>query len=178
VTQAVVAGAVLAWLGASLLTVAEARWGVALGLSTAAAGLALAAGGAGEAPAGVAALVAGGLVAAALRLRGGAPGWNVLPPGSTPRLVTAIVVLIGAVLVAGSGLGSAAAAARLSGLVVAVLAGLRLMTVDGRWSAVAAGSALALGLGALGGPTGMVVGAAVAAGLGAMEVVERGESAG
>jgi hypothetical protein len=174
------AGAVLAWLGVALLTASEGRRGLATGLAVAAAGLAMAAGAAGQPPAAVTALAAGGLVAAVLRLRPrrGQPGWNVLPPGSTPRVVAAIAVPIAAALVAGSGLGSPAGTARLAALVVALMAGVRVLTAGQGWSALAAGSALALGLGALGGPTALVAGAAASAALGAMDGVERSEAAG
>jgi trimeric autotransporter adhesin len=166
---AAVAGAVIAWLGVTLLIASDGRRGVATGLVVLTAGLALAAAAAGQPPLGVAALAAGGAVAAALRLRGGRPGWGMLPPGSTPRLVGAIVVLIGAALVAGSGLASASGGARLAGLAVAAMAAGRVITVEHRWAALGGASALALGLGALGGTTAMVTAALVAAGLGAID---------
>jgi hypothetical protein len=169
VTEApALAGAAASWLGIALLLVADGRRGLALGLVVATAGLVLATAAAGQPPAGVAALAAGGLIAAALRLRDGQPGWGLLPPGSTPRLTGAIVVLIAAVIVAGPGIGSAEGAVRLGALVVATLAAGRILTVDQRWAALGAASALAIGLGALGGLTAMVAGAAVAAGLGAI----------
>lgn len=172
---AAVAGAALAWLGIALLTVADGRRGLALGLVAATAGLVLAAGAAGQAPVGVVALAVGGAGSAALRLRGGTPGWGVLPAGSTPRLVTAIATLIVAALAFGSGLGTPPGAARLGALVVALLAGVRILTVDRRWALLGGASALALGLGSLGGATALVAGAAVAAGLGAIRSDPSGE---
>ncbi len=172
---AAVAGAVLAWLGVALLTVADGRRGLALGLLVATAGLVLAATGAGRAPAGVAALAVGGAAGAALRLRGGTPGWGVLPAGSTPRLVTAIAVPIAAALALGSGLGTPPGAARLGALVVALLAGMQVLTVDRRWALLGGASALVLGLGSLGGATALVAGAVVAAGLGAIPSDSPGE---
>jgi hypothetical protein len=170
VTETVAAaGAGVAWIGVTLLTVSEARRGLAVGLALAALGLALAAAAAGQAPPAVATLVAGGLVAAAMRLRGGPHGWGVLPPGSTPRLAAAIVVLLAAAVVDGSAIASPEGAARLAALVVSVLAVGTVLTARQPWSALGAGSALALGLGALGGPGGLVAGAAVAAGLGVIE---------
>jgi hypothetical protein len=174
VTETVaVAGAALAWLGITLLTVADGRRGLALGIAVASAGLAVASAAAGAPGAGVVALLAGGLVAALLRLRGGPPGWGVLPPGSTPRLVAALVVLIGAALAAGSQLGSPAGAARLAALVVSVLAAGRILAGERPWAVLGAGSALAVGLGALGGLPALVAGAVVAAGLGTIDGAER-----
>jgi hypothetical protein len=164
-------GAALAWIGVTVLAVSEARLGSALGLSLVSAGLALSAGAAGQPPLDVAVLAAGGLAAAGLRLHGGPPGWGLMPAGSTPRVVGAIVVLVGAGLVGGSTLASpgAGTGARLAALVVAVLATGRVLTADGTWAALGAGSALALGLGALGGPSALVAGALVAAGLVAID---------
>jgi len=179
VTEAIaVAGAALAWLGVTLLAVAEGRRGLALGLATAAGGLATAAAAAGQPPLGVTALLAGGLAAAVLRLRSGGRGWNILPPGSTPRLMAALVAVLGAGLVASSEIASPAGAARVAGLVVAALALARILTTERRWAALGAGSALALGLGTLGGATGLVAGAAVAAGLGAIDGAEAAEAGG
>jgi hypothetical protein len=173
---AAVAGAVAGWLGATLLVVADGRRGLAAGLLVLTAGLALAAAAAGEAPAGVAALAVGGVAAAGLRLRGGRPGWGLLPPGSTPRLVGAIAALIGAALVAGFGVGSPPGAARLGALAVVALAGGRVLTVDQRWSALGAASALAVALGTLGAlggaTTALLAAAVVAAGLGAIDGAE------
>jgi hypothetical protein len=169
---AAVAGAVLACLGAALLMIAEGRRGLALGVALIAAGLAAAAAVSGQPAPGVAALLAGGLAGAVLRLRGGQPGWGVLPPGSTPRLVALLVALIGTGLVAGSGLGSPAGVARLAALVVAVLAGGRILASDRRWIVLAAGSALAIGLGALGGAPSLIAGGVAAAGLGAIDGAE------
>jgi hypothetical protein len=170
---AAVAGAVLACLGIVLLTIADGRRGLALGLALATAGLAAADAAAGKPPLGVTALLVGGLVGALLRLRGGGQaGWGFLPEGSTPRLVAVLVVLIGAGLVAGSELRSPAGAARLAALVVAVLAGGRILAGDRREVALAAASALAVGLGALGGAAALVAGAVAAAGLGVIDGAE------
>jgi hypothetical protein len=166
---AAVAGMAVAWLGATLALVADGRRGLALGLVVLTAGLAVASAAGGQPPLGVALLALGGVVAAALRLRGGRPGWGLLPPGSTSRLVGAIVGVIGAALVAGFGLGSPEGAARLGALVVAALAAGRILTVEDRWAALGGASALALGLGALGGMAALVASGLVAAGLGAID---------
>jgi hypothetical protein len=164
-----ISGMVVAWLGATLLMVADGRRGLALGLVVLTAGLAAASAAAGQPPLGVAVLTVGGVATAALRLRGGRPGWGLLPPGSTPRLIGAIVAVIAATLVAGFGLGSPEGAARLAALVVAALAAGRILTVEDRWAALGGAAALALGLGALGGMAALVAGGLVAAGLGAIE---------
>lgn len=169
---AALAGAAVACLGVTLLTVADGRRGLALGLAAAVAGLAVAAAAAGHQPVAVAALLAGGLVGAVLRLRGGQPGWGFLPPGSTPRLVGVLLVLVAAGLAAGAGLGSPAGAARLAALVVAVLACGRILAGDQRWVALAAASALAVGLGALGGAAALFAGGVAAAVLGAIDGAE------
>lgn len=164
-----VAAMAVAWFGAALLAVADGRRGMAMGLVVLTAGLAVASAAGGQPPLAVAALALGGVVAAALRLRGGPPVWGLVPPGSTPRLVGVIVVVIGATLAAGSGLGSPQGSARLGALVVAALAAGRILTVEDRCAALGGASALALGLGALGGPAALVACGLVAAGLGAFD---------
>jgi len=166
---AAVAGAAVAWVGGTLLVVADGRRGMALGLLVLTAGLVTASAAAGQSPPAVAAFGMGGVIAATLRLRAGRPGWGVMPAGSTPRLVGAIVALIGAALVAGAGAGSPVGVTRLAALAVAALAAGRVLTVEHRWAALGAASALALGLGALGGTPALLAAAAVAAGVGAID---------
>lgn len=166
------AGAVVAWAGATTLCLADGRRGLAAGLVLAALGLALALATSGSDPLAAAAVGAGGLCSAAMRLRDGEPGWGMMPPGSTPRLVGSVVVLIAVGLIGGSGPGDPAATARLGALAVALVAAGRLLTVSWRWAALGAGAALALGLGALGDTPGMLAGALVAVGLGLMGGVE------
>jgi len=81
----------------------------------------------------------------------------------------AVLTVIAIALVAGSALGSPGGASRLAALAVAVLAAGRVLTADRPWPALGAGSMLSLGLGALGGPVGLVAGALVAAGLGTID---------
>jgi len=170
-----IVGAAAAWVGVTLLAVADARRGLALGLLVVTAGLVLASAAAAQPPLAVAALGAGGAAAAALRLRSGRPGWGLLPPGSTPRLVGSIAVVIGAALVAGSQLGSPPGAARLAALAVAGLAAGRVLTVEHRWAALGSASALALGLGALGGAVPLLTAGVVAAGLGTIDARDAAE---
>jgi hypothetical protein len=165
-------GAVAAWLGAALLMLSDGRRAAALALVAVGIGLAVAvaAGGADARAAGV--LAAGGALAAVGRLRGGPPGWALLPAGSTPRLIASLAVPLAAAIVAGSSLGAPAGPARLGALVVAVLVAGRALTVSGRWAVLAAGSALALGLGALGETQALVAGGAAAALLGLVDGAE------
>ncbi len=140
----------LAWLGGALLVLSDARRGMALGLAIIAAGLALGAVTAGQDRTAAAVLLAGGLASAGLHL-GRTPGeWGLLRQGSTPRLMGSLIALIGTGLIAGAAVAQPVGAARFGGLVVAILAAARAITVGERWAALGAGSALALALGALG----------------------------
>lgn len=68
---------------------ADGRLGLALGMTLTAAGLAVIAWQSAGAVDAVVILI-GGLLAAALRSRAGPPGWDVIPPGSTPRIVLCV----------------------------------------------------------------------------------------
>jgi hypothetical protein len=94
------AAAFVAWLGAAVIVLSDGRRGMALGLALVAAGLAGVAWGS----AGWSALLllAGGWAAAALRLRSGPPLWGLMPSGSTPRLLLAVVAGLLALWVAAS----------------------------------------------------------------------------
>lgn len=171
-----VLGAVVAWLGATMLTLAEAGRGLAVGLALVGAGLALAVGVVDGDPLRAAALGVGGLLAAAMRVRGAPAGWGLAPPDTTPRLLMGIGVPLAVALALGTGIGAEGGVARLAGLVVALLAGVRLLTVEARWAALGAGAALAIGLGSLGGLTAALATAAVAIGLGLIDGEEGAEA--
>jgi hypothetical protein len=137
----------VAWLGASLVVLADGRRGLALGIALAAAGLsALASVDAGP---GAAAVVAvGGLVAAGGRLRAGEPGWAIMPAGSTPRMVLCVATALVArwlalVITTGSGAGL-----RFAAVVCLVLAAARILwSSDGVVELTAVGVlALAVGV--------------------------------
>src|SRR5581483_3778053 len=103
------AAAIAAWVGGSLILLSDGRRGLALGLAVLGGGLAGLALDAGHAFAAVA-LAAGGAGAGALRLREGADGWGIMPPGSTPRLILAtvsalIALYLAAVITEGPGAG-------------------------------------------------------------------------
>jgi len=124
------------------------------------------------------AVVVGGSFSASLQFgRGGARG-VLMPPGSTPRLIGSVVALILTVLVVGTGLQDPAGVARLGALTVAVMAAGRLLTVRSRWAALGAGSALALGLGALGSAPTLWLAGVVATSLSLIDLVGPEEVAG
>jgi hypothetical protein len=139
-------GGLVAWLGATLVVLADGRRGLALGIAVAAAGLgALAWQDAG--PPAAAAVVLGGLVAAAGRLRTGAPGWAIMPAGSTPRIVLCIAVALVAlwlalVITAGPGAGL-----RFAAVVCLVLAPARILWSDDAAVDLTAAGVLALAVG-------------------------------
>lgn len=168
-----VSGALLAWLGAALLALSDGRRGLALGLALAGAGLAIALTAAGEDRVAAAALAVSGVCAAALHLGRGPREWGMLLQGSTPRLIGSVVALIVTALVAGPAIEEPAGAARLGALVAVILAGARLLTAGRGWAALGAGSALALGLGALGDPPALFLAALVAPALGLVNLAVR-----
>ena len=141
------AGAGLAWLGAAILVLSDGTRGLAFGLALSGVGLAAAV--ATLSGSATAAIAAGAVLAALLRLRGGAGGWGLLPPGSTPRLILAMVIGAAAlylgVLVAGAG----GPAAPVAALAAAGLATSRLLGCERRQDALACASLAALGLGGL-----------------------------
>ena len=176
-----VAAAIAAWLGGSIVLLSDGRRGLAVGLAVVAAALAaLALFGGHDVEA--AALVGGGAVAAALRLRNGPAGWGVMPAGSTPRLILAIAAGLVAFWIAAAVIGGDGAALHFA--VPAVLAVLLLRVLLGAEpaaaSAVASGLALTLGAGTLlapndASPATCIVAAVVAAG---MQALPRAESHG
>jgi hypothetical protein len=162
---------VVAWLGASLTALSEARRGLALGLvftGTGLAGITLTGPAVAARPLGAILLAAAALVAALLRLRDGAAGWGVLPAGSTPGIVLSVAVLAASLLLAGTVLGGSQAVTIAGSLAVALISTLRLLSSPRRQIALATGSALALALGALGGTADAVAGSLVAVALAAI----------
>lgn len=148
------AAAFVAWLGAAVIVLSDGRRGMALGLALVAAGVAGVAWGSIGWPALL--LLAGGWVAAALRLRSGAPQWGLMPPGSTPRLLLAVVAGFLALWVAASVSIGSGGPLRFASLAVLGLMGANALRA--REPAVAAtaaaGIALALGAAAAIAPTG------------------------
>lgn len=161
----------VAFIGGSVVALADGRLGLAVGLALtglALGGLSL---GAGD-PGGAALIGAGGVISGGLRLRGGAAGWGLMRPGSTPRLVLCAVCLVLALFVTLSLLGGQDAARRLAVLSVAGIATGRLTGWAPRGPGLAAAAALALALALLGGTAAQAAGAAAAIVLGALPAAE------
>ena len=169
------AAGALAWFGATVTSLAEARRGLALGLVLTGAGLAGVI--AGSRPLDALLLAGAAIGTALLRLRDGRPGWDLLPPGSTPGIVLSIVVLVASVLLAGTFLQGPLSVWALAPLAVALVAAVRLLAVDDRASALAAGASLALALGAFGTTPAILTGGLVALALGAIPAAEAEEVA-
>ena len=118
--------ALVAWLGMSLIVLADGRRGLALGAALATAGIALIVfQGATPIDAGVLAL--GGLLMAARQLANGPGGWQLMPPGSTPRLVLCIAAGLLALWIAFSVTTGPGAALRFGVMTVVGLAGARVL---------------------------------------------------
>jgi hypothetical protein len=157
--------AFIAWMGASLIVLADGRRGLALGAALATAGISVIAFSTAGPIAG--ALAVGGALAALGRLRSGPAGWRIMPPGSTPRLVLCIAagllaLWVGAAVTTGPG-----SPLRFTVLLVAGLTGARVLGSEERSVLLTATSvlALAIGLGAVTGESSMAPWAFVAAGL-------------
>ena len=121
-----VAAGIVAWLGASVVVLSDGRRGLALGILVVAAGLAVLAW-QDTGPAAAAAIGAGGLLAAAGRLRTGEVGWHVMPPGSTPRLVLCVAVGLLALWFAFAITTGPGPGARFAGLSALALAAARIL---------------------------------------------------
>ena len=135
------------WLGVSLIVVADGRRGLALGLAIASVALAVVV----WQPAGPiasAALLVGGAAAAAQRLRSGPPGWNVMPAGSTPRLVMCVATGLVALWIAASVMTGGGAPLRFAVLTGIGLAGARVLGTDDVAAVTTALAALVLALAA------------------------------
>lgn len=121
------AAAIVVWLGATLVVVADGRRGLAAGIALSALGLSvLAFLTAGVAPA--LALAAGGAIAAARRYGSGPEGWGILPPGSTPRLVLCIAAALVAFWVAAGITSGPFASLRFAAIIGAGLAAARVLS--------------------------------------------------
>lgn len=140
----------MAWLGASLIVLADGRRGLALGTFLAAAGVAVVVlHGAGPIPAG--AIAAGGLIAAAARLRFGPPGWEIMPPGSTPRLVLCVAAGLLALWIAVSITSGSGASLRFAVMSVIGLVGARVLWSDDVSVLLTATAVLSIAIGATAG---------------------------
>jgi hypothetical protein len=164
------AAALVAWLGACAIVLADGRRGVAVGLALTAAGLGFLAWQT-AGPAAALAVAAGGAVAAVARDRSGPPGWNLMPAGSTPRLILCVAAGLVGLWIAASVMTGPGAQVRFSVLSLVGLMGGRVISarepavilaaVAALSLAVAEGTSLAPG----GGVTPYLVAAVVAAGV-------------
>ncbi len=144
------AAAVAAWLGASIIVLADGRRGVAAGLTLVAAGLAVLTWPAeGAVPA--LALLAGGGAAAVRLLTSGRQDWALMPAGSTPRLILAIAAAVIALWFAASVTTGSGAETRFAVLAVLVLLGARALHSGDPDVLLASVSGLALAVGAASG---------------------------
>ena len=138
---------IVAWLGASLVVLGDGRRGLAAGIALAAAGLgAIAWVDAG--PIAAAAIAVGGSVATAGRLRTGAAGWRIMPPGSTPRLVLCIAVGLVGLWLAFAITTGAGAGTRFAALTCLVLPPARILWSDETPVQITATGVLALAVAA------------------------------
>ena len=136
----------VAWLGVSLVVVADGRRGLALGTALAAGAAAiLAVGAAGWAAAGV--LAAGGAVSALRRNSSGPPGWDILPAGSTPRLVLCVATGLLVFWIAAGVMTGPGASVRFAVIVVVGLAAARVFANAAPPILLTAVSLLALAMG-------------------------------
>ncbi|MDQ6918256.1 MAG: hypothetical protein M3Z98_02735 [Candidatus Dormibacteraeota bacterium] len=140
----------MAWLGAAVLVLSDARRGLAVGLLVAAVGLAVTRVAEGD-PVDAGLLVAGGLLAALIGLRRNPRrGWGLLPAGSTPRIVLSIVVGGVALWLALGMLDSPGDPQTRAGAVIVMALGAgRLLAVRDPRCALSAASLIALGAGTL-----------------------------
>jgi hypothetical protein len=164
--------ALVAWLGASALVLADGRRGQAVGLALIAIALAVLAWPAGMAL-GAAAIVVGGIVGAVRCWGRGTSSWGVMPAGSTPRLVMCIASGLLALWLALSVTSGSGAALRFAVLVVLGLVGGRILMGKEALAVTTAVAAFALALGVAPGLAGGSPGPvpAIVAGLVAAAVV-------
>jgi hypothetical protein len=121
------AAGIVVWLGASLVVVADGRRGLAAGIALCTLGLAVLAFVTAGAIA-AAAIAAGGAIAGARRLVSGPSGWEILAPGSTPRLVLCVAAALVAFWIAGAVTSGPVASLRFALLVGIALAATRVLS--------------------------------------------------
>ncbi len=145
--------AFMAWLGGATIVLADGRRGLATGLGllgVAAAGLVWSAG----EQEGAIALLAGGVLGAAVRFTTGPEGWGLMQPGSTPRLLLTVVVGVVVLWVALAATAGETAGFRFGVLAALLLLGGRLLQPNHAavLQTAIAGLALVLGIVAAAGP--------------------------
>ena len=163
--------AFVAWLGAAVIVLADSRRGLAAGLALIAVAAAAIAWSQGE-QGGAIVLLAGGVVASALRFTIGPDGWGLMQPGSTPRLLFAIIAALVALWVALAVTSGFSGGFRFAALTVLVLLGGRLLEAaePAVMLTAVAGVALVLGIVSNDGIVAYALAALVTAGVSAMPV--------
>jgi hypothetical protein len=164
------AAAFAAWAGAAVIVLGDGRRGLAAGVGLIALGFTVLAWTNGLWLEG-AVLLAGGAVAVFELVRTGPREWGLMPPGSTPRLIMAVVAGILSLWVAASVTTGPGASLRFASLAVLGLMAGRLLQSQNPTAVLSAAAGLALALAGASGlsPNGAglapyVVGAVVAAG--------------
>ncbi|HEX9098150.1 MAG TPA: hypothetical protein VF956_01535 [Candidatus Dormibacteraeota bacterium] len=159
-----------AWAGAAVIVLADGRRGLAAGVGLVAVGFAALAWTAGLWLEG-AILLVGAAVSVFQLLRAGPKEWGLMPPGSTPRLILAVVGGILSLWVAASVTTGPGAALRFASLAVLGLMAGRILQSEGGVAVLSAAAGLALALAGASGlaPNGgglapYLVGAIIAAG--------------
>ncbi len=164
------AGAFAAWAGASVIVLADGRRGLAAGVGLVALGFTVLAWTNGHWLEG-AILLAGGAVSVFELVRAGPQEWGLMPPGSTPRLILALVGGILSLWVAASVTTGPGASLRFAALAVLGLMAGRLLQSHSATAVLTSAAGLALALAGASGlaPNGAglapyLVGAMIAAG--------------
>ncbi|HEV2476122.1 MAG TPA: hypothetical protein VGX22_06240 [Candidatus Dormibacteraeota bacterium] len=146
------AAGIVVWLGASLVVVADGRRGLAAGIALSTLGLAVLAW-VTTGPVAAAAVAAGGAIAAARRSVSGPAGWEILAPGSTPRLVLCIATALVAFWIADAVTAGSVASLRFGLMTGIALAAARVLSTAepaAQLSAVAIVALCAASVGAIG----------------------------
>ncbi|MBO0745799.1 MAG: hypothetical protein J2P43_12325 [Candidatus Dormibacteraeota bacterium] len=142
-----VLGVVVAWLGASITVLAEGRRGLGCGTALVGAGLCAIEIAAGHPIPGTLLLI-GGAGYGAFRQRDGARGWVLFAPGSSPRMIAAVLLFaVSLFLINALDIGTPALAAILT---VSALAVMRLTSTPDRAALASCAVIQALALGVAG----------------------------
>lgn len=142
-----VLGVVVAWLGASITVLAEGRRGLGCGTALVGAGLCAVEIAAGDPVPGVLLLI-GGAGYGACRQRDGARGWVLFAPGSSPRMIAAVLLFaVSLFLINAIDIATPALAAILT---VSALAVMRLTSTPDRAALASCAVIQALALGVAG----------------------------
>lgn len=142
--------AFVAWAGASLIVLSDARRGLALGIALTALAVAVIVWST-VGPIEAALIAFGGAAAAARRLTTGNDAWGIMPPGSTPRLILCVGAGLLALWIGLGVTGGHSAALRFGVLVVLGLAGARVLSTDDSNAQLTAVAAVALAVAAAAG---------------------------